>query len=89
MTNKSILDFEVRKQFMDAIRNGRYVVTISVHNPAKKRNDHYAVFKNYPPADILPSLEETNRLIFKQLPDHLNPLTDEPENNTTPDAKSR
>ena len=68
--NKSILDFEVRKRFMEAIKNGRYIVTISIHNPAKNRNDHYAVFNNYPTEDIIPSMEEVNRLVFRQLPNY-------------------
>ena len=77
--NKSILDFEVRKRFMEAIKGGRYIVTISPADTTKNRNDHYAVFNNYPTEDIIPSLEQTNRLVFNQLPEASNPMNHEPE----------
>ena len=83
MPNRSIIDFEVRKRFMDAISNGRYLITISVFDKEKSQLQHYGVFNNYPTDDIIPSLEQTNRLIFKQMPD------DPKKNNPAPEAKSR
>jgi len=83
MENRSVIDFKVRKRFMDAISTGRYLITISTHDKEKNQINHYAVFNNYPTDDIIPSLEQTNRLIFKQIPD------DPKKDNTTPDAKSR
>ena len=70
----TILDFEVRKKFMEAISTGRYIVTISSVNKEKKCLDHYAVFNDYPTDDILPSLEHTTRLVLNQLPDWMNPV---------------
>ena len=66
MKNKSVTDFEARKRFMDAISNGQYLITISVFDKKQNELSHYAVFNNYPTDDIIPSLEQTNKLIFKQ-----------------------
>ena len=81
--NKSIIDFEIRKRFMDAIAEGRYLITISTHDKKHNRLNHYAVFNNYPTDDIIPSLEQVNRLVFKQMPNH-----DPKKDNPAPDAKS-
>ena len=73
----TVLDFEVRKKMIEALKNGRYIITISVFNPAKKRHDHYAVFNNYPSAEIIPSLSHTTRLIFNQLPEGMVPIEED------------
>jgi hypothetical protein len=80
MQHKSIVDFEARKRFMDAISNGHYLITISSFDKEKSEINHYAVFNNFPTNDIIPSLEHTNRLIFKQIPD--DPKKDHTPTNT-------
>lgn len=69
MKPQNVLDFEVHKKFTEALKLGRYVITISTCDPKKKKNQlhHYAVYNNFPTDDIVPSMEHVNRLIWGQV----------------------
>lgn len=69
MKPQNVLDFEVHKKFTEALKLGRYIITISSCDRKKKRNQlqHYAVYSNFPTDDIVPSMEQVNRLIWGQV----------------------
>ena len=69
MKPQNIMDFEVHKKFTEALKDGSYIIMITRHDRKRKRNHHYAVWSHFPTDDIMPSVEQMNRLIIKQLED--------------------
>lgn len=65
-----VLDFEVRKHFAEAMKSGRYFITVTVHDPGQKKLNHYQVRKNFPLPDVVPSLEEIAKLALDEQKDN-------------------
>lgn len=65
-----VLDFEIRKHFAEAIKAGRYFITITIHDPENRKLNHYQVRKNFPLADVFPSLEEIAKLVLDEQKDN-------------------
>ena len=57
MKAKNIGQFELYKKLQEAVKSGRYMVTITTYDDKKRRLDHYTVTNHFPREDILPSLE--------------------------------
>ncbi len=56
MTNPSMIQFELRKRFSEAISKGRYFITITSLDPKENRLHHYYARENFKTEDMVPSL---------------------------------
>lgn len=53
---QSIAEFELRKNIVKALKNGRYLITITMFNEEKNQLDHFHIWQDFPTEDLIPAL---------------------------------
>lgn len=52
----TVQEFELRKKMQEALKSGRYFVTITRLDEETNRLEHYHVWREFPTDDLIPSL---------------------------------
>lgn len=50
-------EFELRRQIADAVKKGKYLITVTVYDPETHQLQHHYSMKYFPIEDAIPSLE--------------------------------
>lgn len=56
-------DFETREKIGNAMRKGRYFVTVTTYDEETGKLEHWYGYKNFPREDIMPTLEHLAKVI--------------------------
>ena len=60
-------DSEAFKRLQEAFISGRYMVTITIHDSAKRELNHRLITNNFPTSDVMQSLSEIEKLAKKEI----------------------
>lgn len=52
----SVQEFELRKKLSQALKSGRYLVTVTYLDEESGKLNHYHLYNEFPTDDLLPSL---------------------------------
>lgn len=62
----SVSSFELHKKFTEAVKSGRYMITISTCDKKGKKIDHFMSTKDFPRDDMMPSVEKLAELALSE-----------------------
>jgi len=52
----SVREFELRKKIQEALKSGRYFITVTTLDEETSKLQHYIIYNDFPDADLIPSL---------------------------------